>query len=184
MASTGPEPSDEELMLRVRAGDEAAFAMLYDRHQARTINFAWRITGSREDAQEVLQDAFRYLFTKAPEYEPKAKFTTLLFTVTRHLAVNRARRARRDAHASVEQALDVVDAGESPPAAVVRGERASRVQRALDRLPPLFREVLALRMVEDLPYADIAAVLGVPEGTVKSRLHNAIEQLRLIYQRT
>jgi RNA polymerase sigma-70 factor (ECF subfamily) len=165
----GPAPdpgSDAALVADLARGDAAAFDELYRRHRGWVVRMAARITGTEADALDVLQDTFLYLLRKAPELDLRARLTTFLFPVVRNLALARRRRLAPDA-AGHEPA------GEDPPAA-----SPEELVAALGALPPEQRDAVLLRFVDGRSLAAIAAAQGVPLGTVKSRLHQALATLR------
>jgi RNA polymerase sigma-70 factor, ECF subfamily len=157
---------DAELIAACRKGDAAAFEILYRRHRDWVVNLAYRFCGHREDALDVLQDTWAYVLKKLPSYEPRAKFTTFLYPVVKHLALDRAKRTRR--HAPLPE-------GEEP--ATLAGF-PDDTQALLDGLSATQQEILGLRFVDGLDLAEIADVLRIPLGTVKSRLHHALAALR------
>ncbi|MCE9582445.1 MAG: sigma-70 family RNA polymerase sigma factor [Planctomycetes bacterium] len=174
--------TDEELMGRCRRGDAAAFTELYERHRDRSLRHATGMLGDADAAGDVVQEAFLYVFRKAPEWEPRAKFTTLLYRVVSSLSVTELRRRKtRKAEPMHDDAA--ADPRSGPESAVAGVELAGRVREALAEMPEAYREALALRFFEDLPYEEIAEMLDVPLGTVKSRIHNGLELLKGHFQR-
>ena len=164
-------PTDTELVQRANAGDARAFDVLYERHRDWVVGLAYRFTRHRDDALDVLQETFRYFFGKFPGFELRAQLRTFLYPVIRNHSIGLARKKRPHLPG------DEVVAG----AAGVREERGdSREELAacLGRLPEGQREVLLLRFVDDLSLQEIADWLRIPQGTVKSRLHNALKTLR------
>lgn len=170
---------DEELMALCRDGQEQAFTALYERHRQRIINHAQRLLQDPEEAQDVLQETFRYLFSKLDEYRPTAKFTTYCYTIVRHQCLNIIeKRRRRQTHTMGDTPFDPAAPDPAPPERAEQQELAGRLRLALARLSPAHREVVALRLLEGLSVEDVARVCECPEGTVKSRLHHALEKLR------
>lgn len=162
-----------------RDGVEDAYGVIYERHRARVLRFATGITRDEDAAQDVVQQAFAYIFRKVEEYEPRARFTTYLFRVARNMALDVVRRqVRRGGSVSLEAVLEPAGNAPGPGAAVERREDLARVFSALEALDEPHRSVVELRVLEGLPVGQVAETLGVPEGTVKSRLHNALEKLR------
>jgi RNA polymerase sigma-70 factor (ECF subfamily) len=156
--------SDAELVDSLRRGDRAAFEALYDRHQEWVASLAFRFTRHREDALDVLQETFAYLFRKAPTLELRSQLRTFLYPVVKHLALDRLRRREVPLHPGVNPA--------APEAAT--DETAS----LLAGLSEEQKEVVLLRFVDGLDLESIAETLEIPLGTVKSRLHCSIEILR------
>ena len=180
---TEPEPgSDGALVSQARSGDAAAFDALILRHQDRVYNMAYRMLGNREDALDLSQEVFLTVFRSLGRFEAKARFSTWLYRVT----VNRCRdelRRRGSVKHTRPHSLDVVRDGESPreiasnvpppPEEAVGREMRQRVEEAIADLPGDAREVLVLRDREDLSYEEIAEILEIPLGTVRSRLNRA-----------
>ncbi len=163
-----PDRSDLELVERANGGDADAFETLYRRYRDWVVALAERYTGNREDALDVLQDAFAHLFGRFPGFVLTAQLKTFLYPVVRNLSLDRVRRRR--AEIDVDTLADVLPA--PPPAS------SSDVSRLLATLPATQREVLVLRFADDLSLAQIAEALGIPLGTVKSRLHAALTALK------
>ncbi len=168
--------SDEQLVGVCNDGDAdaaaKAFEALYLRHRDFVLRVARRFTRDRELALDALQDTFAYLLQKFPPAGPGLRLTarleTLLYPVAKNSAITALRKAHRLAGGDAE--LD-----EMPAAPAVEG---APIEAALARLSPEHREVITLRFVDDLSLAEIAAALEIPLGTVKSRLHLAIKDLR------
>jgi RNA polymerase sigma-70 factor (ECF subfamily) len=164
--------TDAELIDAANAGDIAAFEALYRRHREWVVNLAYRFTRDRELALDVLQETFLYFLRKFPGFELTASLTTFLYPAVRNLAVAAASKRRR---AAGPWPLGGALAGqEAPPT----DEAVQGLARIVDDLPVGQREVLILRYADGLSLGDIAACLDVPVGTVKSRLHAALETLR------
>lgn len=180
------EVPDEELVRRFRDGDAAAFGALVERHQRRVYNLALRMTGREEDARDATQDAFLAALRKLHGFRGEAAFTTWLHRVTVNACYDLLRKRSR-----APLPLERSDGEDRPPvpepAAADHAERvdlALDVRRALLRVPEEFRAVLVLCDVQDLSYEQAAAALGVPVGTVKSRLHRGRVALgRLLVER-
>jgi RNA polymerase sigma factor (sigma-70 family) len=166
--------SDEELMEAVARGDERALGLLVDRHGARIHAHLARMTGSGDDADDLLQETWVRVARSARTYTSGRPVRPWLYGIASNLARDlgrrRAVRARGDALATADR-----EPGAAPQARVVEG-RALRERVA--RLPERLREVVLLRYFEDLDEAEMAEALGVPRGTVKSRLHGAIQALK------
>jgi len=168
----GPPPdprSDAELVAACRRGDDDAFAVLYRRYRDWVVAVGYRFCGNREDALDALQETFAYLVRKLPTLELTGKLTTLLYPAAKHLALDRGKKTRR--LRPIPEEVDPADP--APLAGVPDGARA-----LLEGLPPAQQEILGLRYVDGLDLKDIAAVLRIPVGTVKSRLHHALRALR------
>lgn len=185
MATVSPvEPvADHELVARCRQGDEAAFAELVARHQHRALNVAYQLLRDHEDAVEVAQDAFVNIYRHIGGFRGDCEFTTWLHQIVVNLARNKHRWwQRRGRHAAVS--LDDPDQpqwaapGDPPDTQAAQTEFVRTLSEEMGRLPVKFREVLVLRNVEELTYAEIAVALRCSVGTVKSRVARAREELR------
>jgi RNA polymerase sigma-70 factor (ECF subfamily) len=165
--------SDAELVRALNAGDASAFDGLYYRHRDWVVRLARRFTGHDDDALDVLQETFSYLFRKFPGFVLTASMTTFLYPVVKNLSIAARRKRARLAQLPEEAPPD-------PPAppGVDHGRERAELAAVLDGLPEAQREVVLMRFVDGLSLVEIAEALGVPEGTVKSRLHNAIAALR------
>jgi RNA polymerase sigma-70 factor (ECF subfamily) len=165
---------DEQLVRRYLDGDCDAFTTLVERHEARLYNVCLRILGSPEDARDATQDAFLTVLRKLDQFRGDAAFTTWMHRVAVNACYDLLRKRKRQPMLRLvadEEADRTDDLGPpvSDPADAVAG--GIDVARALAQVPEDFRIVLVLADVEDLPYDEIARVLGVPIGTVKSRVH-------------
>ena len=171
--STDDPRTDEALVAAANAGDAAAFEALYHRYRDWVVRLAFRVTGNREDALDVLQETFVYLLNKFPGFRLTATMTTFLYPVVKNtsLAVLRKKRKQADAPDAIL---------EMPTAARPDSEQDARSELAivLAALPEGQREVLLMRFVDGMTINEIATALAIPPGTVKSRLHNALNTLR------
>ena len=159
-------------MASINDGDPDAFEVLYLRHRDWAVNLAFRFTSDRELALDVLQEAFLYLLKKFPGFALRAKFTTFLYPVIRNLALNARRKNQR--YALVDDKLE----GLTEPVEPDVGENLEdQLRLVMERLPTQQQEVLLLRFVDDHSLNEIAEILEIPPGTVKSRLHNALRAL-------
>src|SRR5690242_21818568 len=164
----------DPLLRGARDGKEAAFARLYDEHHLPLFRFAWRLTGSVADAEDIVQDCFLALVRPDCGFdERRTSLRTYLLGAVRNQASKRFRR-REDAAAEPEPAPDF----RSPEAHALRSEMESLVGRAVQALPDTQREILILAHYEQLPLAEIAEVVGIDIGAVKSRLQRARGSLR------
>lgn len=188
MSEAAP-PSDEALLLRHRRGDAEAFRLLVRRHQRPLYNFALRQVGVASTAEDIVQDAFVRIVQGAAGFQEHARFTTWAYTITRNLCIDHLRRRAHRRHASLDAASgpgsDPAPLGERVPASAPGADRAAigrelqaRIAAAVEALPDDQREVFLLRQVGELPFKEIAAVVGVPENTVKSRMRYALERLQ------
>lgn len=160
---------DEDLVRRAVSGDHSAFGILVERHERRVYNLALRMTGHEEDARDATQEAFLTALRKLSSFRGEAAFTTWMHRVTVNTCYDLLRKRRR------APLLERTEEHEpEPPAAPDHADASDLsidVHRALLQVPPDYRVVMILHDVQDLPYEDVAAIVGVPVGTVKSRLH-------------
>ena len=170
MARTEPG-SDAALLRSVANGDAASLARLYERHAGPLFGYLYRLAGDRMTAEEILQDTMLAVWRSAAAFEGRSKVSTWLFGVARRQAHNRLRgRASPEAIADLP---DRPDLGAGPDELAIAAAGGTPVAAAIDRLPDHHRDVIALVFVAGLPLADVAEVLSIPVGTVKSRLHHA-----------
>jgi RNA polymerase sigma-70 factor (ECF subfamily) len=175
---------DAELVARWRSGDTSAFEKLVHRHERRVFSLVYRMLGSREEAEDVAQEAFLALHRHGHRFRGEARFSTFVYRVAANAALNRRRtlgrrRAREEALVRRQDAGDDLPvAPRDPEDAASGGELQERVQAALQGLAPDLRMAIVLYDIEGQSYADIARALRIPEGTVKSRIHRARTALR------
>jgi RNA polymerase sigma-70 factor (ECF subfamily) len=180
----GAVDPDRDLVERWRLGDAEAFAALVRRHQRRVFGLLLRMLGSREEAEDAAQDAFLNLHRHGHRFRRESRFSTFLYRVAVNAALNRRRSlGRRRAHVDAFTEAQAVDpAGPSAPAdpesALAGDQLRARLGRELMALPESLRAPIVLYDVEGLSYGEIAEVLRVAEGTVKSRIHRARQALR------
>jgi RNA polymerase sigma-70 factor (ECF subfamily) len=177
------QADDERLMWRVKMSDDAqAFAKIVQRWEKPLHSLCARMTGDVHRAQDLCQDAFTRLFARRKSYEPSGRFSTFLWRIALNLCYDELRRIKR----RTELSLDIdeqheeraLPSGEPAPDDLVAcRERASAVRNALQQLAEPYRVVVVLRHYEGLKFREIADVLDIPEGTVKSRMAEALSQL-------
>jgi RNA polymerase sigma-70 factor, ECF subfamily len=180
-ASPSPDPADAAAWLaRAREGDEAAFGQLMLAHHALVYRRVLGIVGAAADADEVCQDVWLTVWRELPRFRGEARFTTWLFPIATRRALDQLRKRRRWftrflpflANEEGETVFEPIDPADTRDA-TLQAERRQLLDRALAALPPLHRTALALREIEGLSYDEIAAELGIPRGTVMSRLFHA-----------
>ncbi len=174
---------ERALVLRARSGDRAAFGELVNRHMQRAYYIALGLTGSHDDALDLSQEAFARAFRARASLDPDRPFYAWLYQIVRRLCFNflrdRSTRRRRLDEATPWLAQEAgARASQSDPARnAERAELRARVQSAIEELPEREREVLVLKEFEGLRYREIAELLGIPIGTVMSRLYYARRRL-------
>jgi RNA polymerase sigma-70 factor, ECF subfamily len=165
--------TDLQLIAAINGGDERAFEALYFRHRDWVTSLAYRFTGDNDLALDVLQETFLYLLRKFPAFVLTAQLKTFLYPAVKNLSIAARRKAER--HQSTESELAVL---ENEPSAEPMTAGAKDVEAVLANVSAEQREVLLLRFVDGLSLNEIAEVMDIPLGTVKSRLHNALAALR------
>ncbi len=172
MSAVAEDLTDPELIERYLQGDASAFSALVRRHEKRVYNLCFRMLGREEDARDAAQDAFLTALRKLSSFRGEAQFTTWLHRVTVNACYDVLRKKRREPLLEPPREEDAPEPpGPASPDHADSAVAAVDVQRALMRVPQEFRAVLVLHDVHDLAYEDIAESLGIPVGTVKSRLH-------------
>ena len=176
---------DAELMLRVKEGDGASFGVLLDKHRSSVVHFLYRMVQNHAVAEELAQDVFLRVYRSRSTYEPTAKFTTWLFRIATHLALNALRDGK---HEKLQERLDddssdmpvrqVSDRRPSVEQSLVYRARLDEVRRAIKTLPEKQRAAVLMHKYEEMEYSQIATVLNCSESAVKSLLFRAYETLR------
>jgi RNA polymerase sigma-70 factor, ECF subfamily len=176
---------DAQLMLRVRAGDSASFALLLDRHRGSVCHFLLRMVQNRGVAEELAQEVFLRVYRSRATYEPSAKFTTWLFRIATHLALNWLRDRKYEktneslGQETTETAVSQVpDVQPNVEQSLVEAVKLQDVRRAIEGLPPKQRAAVLMHKYEELEYREIASSLNCSESAVKSLLFRAYETLR------
>lgn len=179
--------SDREVVLRVQKGDSDAFATLIERHNERIFNMICRLVG-QQDAVDLTQDIFLKAFKSIGSFKNASSFSTWLYRITLNTVTSHRRRMAHGTFSHFES--PAADTGElrrgvepastdpTPQEVLVRREEIEAVQNAIGELEEIDREIIVLRDIEEISYVQIAEVLGIPIGTVKSRLYRARMALR------
>ena len=166
------------LISRARGGDRDAFGELVEQYRDNVYRLAYRMCGNAYDADEAAQEAFVAAWRALPNFRGDAKFSTWLYRLTTNAAIDVMRREKRHQTVGDGEMMDLADDADSPQETVERTEQQEAVQKALATLSEEYREVLLLRYMEELDYAEIAEVLQLPSGTVKSRINRAKAALK------
>jgi len=176
--------TDEQAMWRVRTDDDPqAFAQLVERWQRPIQNLCTRMTGDPHRGEDLAQETFARLFARRKNYEPTGKFSTFLWRMALNICydelrkLNRRRESSLDGHEEDAAPFDLEADAPSPDSRLVENERAEAVRDALVQLTEPYRVVVVLRHYEGLKFREIGDLLGIPEGTVKSRMSEALTQL-------
>lgn len=176
---------DAELMLRVREGDTSSFTLLLERHRVPVIHFLYRMVQNQAVAEELAQEVFLRVYRSRASYEPTARFTTWLFRIATHLALNqiRDRRHEKGAESIDDEPRDgmtrqLPDLCLTVEQRLVREARLSEVRHAIELLPAKQKAAVLMHKYQEMEYSQIAGVLGCSESAVKSLLFRAYETLR------
>ena len=181
--------SEEQLIRRAQQGDSGAFEELLLLHQKKVYNLCLRMSANADDALDLSQEAFLRAWRSLGQYQFEASFSTWLFRLTSNICIDFLRRKKRRQETSLTEnyedsdegaELSIPDTQPSPEQQAMTNETRIELARAMEQLSPEHREILQLRVIEDLPYEQIADILGVRVGTVKSRLARARLSLRKI----
>ncbi|HUP02971.1 MAG TPA: sigma-70 family RNA polymerase sigma factor [Bryobacteraceae bacterium] len=183
--ATAALDQDAELMLRVRDGDSVSFDALLRRHRSSVVHFLIRMVGNQAVAEELAQEVFLRVYRSRSSYSPTAKFTTWLFRIATHAALNALRDGK---HERAQESLDAVsedlparqipDARPSVEQSMIRQVRLDEIRRAVLALPEKQRAAVLMHKYEEMEYSRIAGSLGCSESAVKSLLFRAYETLR------
>jgi RNA polymerase sigma-70 factor (ECF subfamily) len=186
-----PPCSDEELLIRFRQGDTEAFGVLVRRYERELFGYLRRYLGDSNLADDVFQNTFLQLYTKIGQYEAGRPVRPWLYTIATHQAIDALRRLNRHPALSLDQnreeladgevhgLTELLEARTPGPVDLAQGEELrDRVRASVDRLPAFLRQVVVLAYYQGLKYREIADILDIPVGTVKSRLHAALVKLQ------
>ena len=176
---------DAELMLRVRDGDTGAFTQLLERHRGAVVGFMYRMVQNRGVAEELAQEVFLRVYRSRSSYEATAKFSTWMFRIATHLALNwlRDHKNEKNRESLDEEIVDgvgrqVTDLAPNTEQRMVAESRLSEVRRAVEMLPDKQRAAVLMHKYQELEYSQIASSLECSESAVKSLLFRAYERLR------
>ncbi len=174
------ENDEAELVRRAQAGEADAFGALVSAHQQFVYNLAWRALGDEREAEDAAQEAFVRAWLSLPNFRGQARFRTWLYRIVTNLCCNRLPRLRRELTAlGDDQAGAVPDETQGDlSAGVEAAERRAFLHRQIDALPESYRVLVLLRFQQGLPYEEIASILSLPLGTVKTGLFRARARLR------
>jgi RNA polymerase sigma-70 factor (ECF subfamily) len=183
--------SDEDLLAHFQRGEREAFGVLVRRYERELYGYLRRYLGDASLADDVFQNTFLQLYTKIGKYEPGRPVRPWLYTIATHQAIDALRRGGRHQALSLEQQREASADGEvrtlvgmlesrapGPPDQALDEERRLIVRASVDRLPDFLKQVVLLAYYQGLKYREVADILGIPVGTVKSRLHAALVKLQ------
>ena len=179
--------SDEELIKKIRRGDRTAFQVLVEKYQRRIYAVAYSLLGNREDALDVVQEAFIKAYRSLDRFKGKSSFYTWLYRITANTAIDYGRKESRRDEVEFREELEqdeekgdypVAPSSENPAEGLMRKELGELIEGAIRELPAEQRTAVALREIEGLSYKEIAKVMRCSEGTVMSRLHYGRKKLQ------
>jgi RNA polymerase sigma-70 factor (ECF subfamily) len=184
--------SDEQLIAKFQLGDLQAYDFLVRRYKDQLLNFVYRFVGNRTDAEDIVQETFLRVYKNKHMYKEIAKFSTWVYTIAGNLAKTELRRRKRHKIFSVsnfvneERDYDIPDPEHSPEKKVDSAIQEGIIQKAIEKLPVKFKEVIILRDIQGFAYEEISQILNIPLGTVKSRVNRGRlklqEDLRFLYE--
>jgi RNA polymerase sigma-70 factor (ECF subfamily) len=181
------QPDEKQLIERCKLGDTAAFNELILRYEKQVYNLAYRLTGSYDDANDVASDTFVRIFNSIGRFRGDSAFSTWLYRIVTNVYLDARKRRSAHPNLSLEEYMEleegamerqVEDASPGPQLKVEAKERYERLLEAINRLPDFQRVIIVLYHIQELPYEEIAEILNMPLGTVKSRLNRARRALR------
>jgi RNA polymerase sigma-70 factor (ECF subfamily) len=188
------EPSDYEIVLRAQAGSEAAYRELLGRYQRPVFSLIYRMVRDREQAEDLAQETFVRVFNHIGRYDPQFKFSSWIFKIATNLTIDAMRKkdvptvsidGSRYAQTSDEieaTTITVASDDENPEELLLARELGGEIERAIARLRPEYRSAILLRHVEGHAYEEIAEIMALPLGTVKTYIHRARNELRGMLQ--
>ncbi|MBV8052454.1 MAG: sigma-70 family RNA polymerase sigma factor [Acidobacteriaceae bacterium] len=181
--------SDAEVMLRVKAGDDSAFAYLVQKYRRAMVGFMYRMAHNPAAAEDLAQEVFLRVYRSRETYEPSAKFSTWLYRIATNLAVNYARDTRHERPenmVSIDEkdddtglTVDVPDSSLSAEESIMRRERMAAIRQRVQQLPERQRIAVVMHKYQQMDYRQIAQVLKLSESATKSLLFRAYETLRV-----
>lgn len=183
------DDAESGLIARAQAGEHRAFAVLVRQYQDRVFRFILRLVGARDEAMDLTQETFMKAHQALPGWRPEAQFRTWLFSIAHNASLDLLRRRKHVEFVSLadlpggEEDHAMPDPARQPDERLADRQSIELLERTLRELPAEHREILLLREVEDMSYAEIAATLGIAEGTVKSRIARARSAAIAGYQR-
>jgi RNA polymerase sigma-70 factor (ECF subfamily) len=177
---------EKRLVLRAKRGDRDAFAELVDIYKDKIYQLAYRMTGNRQEAEDIAQETFLRVYANFHTYDDHFKFSTWIYRIATNLCIDRGR--KKKPHFSLDEQAEGTDGldwysrlksqEQTPEEEVVSQELQTTVQRAISQLSPKYRSIMILRYIEDLTLQEISEVLKLPVTTIKTRIHRGREALR------
>ena len=172
--------SDEELLQLIVQGSELAFTQLYARYHNKLFNFAFQLSGSREEAKDLVHDVFSKIWEKRASFEGKALFASYLYTMVRNYSIDHLRRFSRQIQVLSE--LEPAAAARTADEWMNYKELQTKIQASDNQLPPRQKEIFILHREKGLKYSEIASKMGLSKSTVENHFCRAIEKLRKSFE--
>jgi len=180
---------ESTIILRAKQGDRQAFSELVELYKDKLFNAAYRMVGNRAEAEDIVQETFFRAYKNLSHYDASRKFSTWVYRIATNLSIDSLRKRRGELSFDAEKDSGAMDEGSDlygivpsselgPEDVMLHNEASEEIQRAIERLPLLYRAVVVLKYMHDMPLGEIAQILNVPVSTVKTRLHRAREALR------
>jgi RNA polymerase sigma-70 factor, ECF subfamily len=171
--------SDEMLIVRIAAGDMLAMRALFARHQVRLYRFVLRFVADRQSAEDVISEVFLEVWRHASTFEARSAASTWLLAIARFKALSSLRR-RSDAPLDDAVAATIEDTGDDPEVTIRKKQQGQILRNCLARLSPNHREIVDLVYYQGMAIGEVAAIVGIPENTVKTRMFHARKQLSVL----
>ena len=179
---------EKEIIERAKNGDKAAFGILVKHYQKKAYSIAYGFLGNREDALETAQDSFVKAYRAMNRFDTSFPFYPWLYRIVKNTSLNRIKKKKRRGESSLDlimdKGVDFAGKEKSPDYRATLGELRQTLNAALERVSASHREILTLRHIQELSYTEIADCLGIPKGTVMSRLHGARNSLKKALETT
>src|SRR5262245_3349912 len=172
---------DDALVNSIAVGDRRAMVLLFLRHNVRIHRFVMRLTGKSSIAEDIVSDVFLDIWRGAAEFSGKSNVSTWLLGIARNKAMSTLRR-RTESVLDYDAAVALVDDTDDPEVVADRASRGAVVRRCLTRLPPALREVVDLIYYHEKTVAEVAQIVGIPAGTVKTRMYHARSRLQVLLE--
>lgn len=171
---------DSTLVGKCLGGDSSSYGQLVDKYSARILNLGFAMLGSRQDAEDVAQEAFVRAFRSLSRFEKRAKFSSWLYQIALNLCRDRLKSRVRHGRTADEEQLAGIggNPGEQAPRVMLQQELSQKMTDAVNKLPVLYREAFVLRHLQGVDYDEIGSITGVPADTVRVRAYRARELLR------
>jgi len=182
--SEGNKYTDEDLIARFQNGDEYAFDEIVNRYKDRLLNFVFRFIGQIDESEDIVQDTFLKVYKNKNSYVNIARFSTWIYTIAGNLAKTELRKRKRRRIFSIskmgidDKEFELTSTARTPEENVESVFNEKIIQNAIQKLPDKFRTVIILRDIQELSYDEISKIIGVPLGTIKSRVNRARLKLR------